>query len=186
MNNLDNSRFTSTTTNQNIDTRRTAAVFQTREAAERAYQKALDEGYSAKEINVFMSEDSRKKYYDSPVLLEEGDKSMDGLGIGGATGGAIGGILAAIAAIGTSLVIPGLGLVIAGPLAAGLAGAGAGSIAGGLVGTLIGWGFPEERVHEFEEGINKGGIVLSVDETHPNSHLSRDWMEIKNSDNTKL
>ena len=35
-----------------------------------------------------------------------------------------------IAAIGTTLVIPGLGLVIAGPIAAGLAGAGAGSITG--------------------------------------------------------
>lgn len=187
MNNLENARFTNTTTNQHLGkTRHTAALFLTREAAEQAYQRALDEGYSPKDINVFMSEASRTKYYGSPVVLEAGDKSMDGLGIGGATGGAIGGIVAAIAAIGTSLVIPGLGLVVAGPIAAGLAGAGAGSIAGGIIGALIGWGFPEERVHEFEAGINQGGIVLSVNETLPNSHLNDDWIEINNTYKDRL
>jgi hypothetical protein len=181
MSNLENARYNTTTSTQFTSpghTRHTTALFLTKEAAERAYQRALDEGYTPNEINVFMSEDSRRKYYGSPVVLDEGDKSMDGLGLGGATGGAIGGIVAAIAAIGTNLVIPGLGLVIAGPLAAGLAGAGAGSIAGGLIGALIGWGIPEERVHEFESGLKSGGIVLSVDETLPHSHLSDDWTEI--------
>ncbi len=183
MNNLENARYNPTNTQfTSADkTRHTTAVFLTKEAAERAYQMALDEGYTPNDINVFMSEDSRKKYYGSPVVLEEGDKSMDGLGLGGATGGAIGGIVAAIAAIGTSLVIPGLGLVIAGPLAAGLAGAGAGSIAGGFLGALIGWGIPEERVHEFESGLKSGGIVLTVDEILPHSHLSDDWAEINNT-----
>jgi hypothetical protein len=51
---------------------------------------------------------------------------------------------------------------VAGPLAAGLAGAGAGSIAGGLIGTLIGWGIPEERVKEYDEGIKRGGIMMAV------------------------
>jgi len=182
MRNIENSGLNSTTTSQHLGTmRHTAVLFSTKEAAERAYQRAIDEGYLPKDINVFMSEDSRKKYYGSPVVLEEGDKSMDGLGLGGATGGAIGGIVAAIAAIGTSLVIPGLGLVVAGPLAAGLAGAGAGSIAGGLIGALVGWGFPEERVHEFEAGINNGGIVLSVNETLPNTHLMDEWSEINST-----
>lgn len=186
MRNIENTGFTTTTTQHLGNTRHTAALFTTKEAAERAYQRALDEGYMAKDINVFMSEDSRKKYYGSPVVLEEGDKSMDGLGLGGATGGAIGGIVAAIAAIGTSLVIPGLGIVVAGPLAAGLAGAGAGSIAGGLIGALVGWGFPEERVQEFESGINQGGIVLSVNETLPNTHLTDDWKEINNTYKSEL
>ena len=57
---------------------------------------------------------------------------------------------AAIAAIGTSLVIPGLGLVVAGPLAAALAGAGAGGTAGGLIGALVGHGMPEDRTKKYE------------------------------------
>lgn len=160
------------------DTRYTTEIFHNQQNAEQAYQRALAQGYSPKDINVIMSEESRKKYYDSPLVLEEGDKSMEGLGIGGAAGGAIGGIVGAIAAIGSNLVIPGLGLVVAGPLAAGLAGAGAGSIAGGVMGTLIGWGISEPHVKEYESGIKSGGIVLMVNDTLPNSTLSDDWKNL--------
>ena len=152
----------------------TTELFKTQEEAEKAYQDALDAGYSPQDINVIMSEDSRKKYYDS-VLVKEGSKASQGMGVGGATGAALGGIVGVIAAMGTNLVIPGLGLVIAGPIVAGLAGAGAGSIAGGLVGSLIGWGIPEERAKVFESGIQSGGIVLGVNETHPDSDLKRTW-----------
>lgn len=156
------------------DMHMTTELFKTQEEAEKAYQDALDAGYSPQDINVLMSEDSRKKYYDS-VLVKEGSKAGEGAGMGGATGAAIGGIVAAIAAIGTSLVIPGLGLVIAGPLAAGLAGAGAGGIAGGLVGALIGWGIPEDKAKVFETGIQSGGIVLGVNENRPGTRLSERW-----------
>lgn len=188
MSNLENARYSDPTTIQYADvgnTRRTTALFLNKDAAERAYQRALDVGYTPKDINVFMSETSRLKYYGTTVVLEKGDKSMDGLGLGGATGGAVGGILAAIAALGTSIAIPGLGIVVAGPLVAGLAGAGAGSIAGGLIGTLIGWGVSEERVHELKSGIQEGGIVLSVDETLPETHLQEDWHDINNTYVTK-
>ena len=82
--------------------------------------------------------------------------------MGGAIGGTIGAIAAAVAAIGTSLAIPGLGLVIAGPLAAAIAGAGAGAATGGLIGALVGWNIPEERVKHYEEGIKNGGILMGV------------------------
>ena len=52
----------------------------------------------------------------SPAEL--GSKAAEGAGVGGAIGGTVGAILAAIAAVGTTIAIPGLGLVIAGPLAA--------------------------------------------------------------------
>ena len=76
--------------------------------------------------------------------------------------GAIGAVAAAIAAIGTSVALPGLGLVIAGPLAAAIAGAGAGAAGGGLVGALVGMGMPEERVKDYEEGVKNGGIMMGV------------------------
>ncbi len=71
-------------------------------------------------------------------------------------------MLATIAAVGTSVAIPGLGLVVAGPLAAALAGAGAGGATGGLVGALIGAGIPEERVTHYESGLKSGGILMGV------------------------
>lgn len=59
-------------------------------------------------------------------------------------------------------MIPGLGLVIAGPIAAGLAGAGAGSITGGIIGALVGSGIPEARAKLYESGIKEGNIVIGV------------------------
>lgn len=156
----------------------TTEVFKTQEDAEKAYQDALDAGYKPQDINVMMSEDSRNKYYDS-VLVKEGSKASDGLAVGSATGAAVGGIVAALAAIGTSLVIPGLGLVVAGPLAAGLAGAGAGGITGGLVGTMIGWGISEDKAKVIESEIASGGIALGVHETLPDSDLSNKWSKYR-------
>lgn len=67
-----------------------------------------------------------------------------------------------IAAIGNSLIIPGLGILIAGPIAAGLAGAGAGAITGGVIGAFVGAGIPEARATLYEKGIKEGNIVIGV------------------------
>ena len=53
-----------------------------------------------------------------------------------------------------------VGLVIAGPLAAGLAGAGAGAATGGLVGALTGTGVPEDEAKIYENEIKDGGIYM--------------------------
>ena len=78
------------------------------------------------------------------------------------SGGGLGAIAAAIAAVGTTIALPGLGLIIAGPLAAAIAGAGAGAATGGIVGALIGWGIPEERIRQYDDGIREGGILMAV------------------------
>jgi uncharacterized protein YjbJ (UPF0337 family) len=73
-----------------------------------------------------------------------------------------GAILATVAAIGTSIAIPGPGVVVAGPIATAFAGAGVGGPAGGIIGALIGWGVPEERAKLYESDLKDGGIVLGV------------------------
>ena len=97
---------------------------------------------------------------------------MEGAGVGGAIGTTTGAIAGAIAAIGTTLVLPGLGLVIAGPLAAGLAGAGAGGIAGGLLGALVNTGFSENYAKDYENALKEGGIVISVISHSKDENLS--------------
>lgn len=138
-------------------------LFDDRESAERAYQSLAERGYSQDDINVVISDETRERHF-SPigVQTEFGTKAAEGAGIGGAIGGTLGAIIAAVLAAGSSLVIPGAGLIVAGPLAAALAGGGAGAASGGLVGALVGWGIPEERVTEYEAGIKKGGILLGV------------------------
>src|SRR5689334_7603944 len=109
-----------------------------------------------------MSDETRKKYFDDDVTSDLGGKAMKGADAGGAIGGTLGAILAALAAVGTSLAIPGLGIVIAGPIAAALAGAGAGGLTGGVIGALVGAGIPEDRAKLYDEDIRKGGIVMGV------------------------
>ncbi len=140
-------------------------LFPDRASAEAGYSSLTDRGYSKDEVNLVMSDDTRKRHFTSAgTETELGNKAAEGAGIGGAIGGTLGAIAAAVAAVGTSLVIPGLGLVIAGPLAAAIAGAGAGAATGGIVGALVGWGLPEERVKQYDEGIRNGGILMGV---HP-------------------
>jgi len=138
-------------------------LFPDRAAAEAAYNAAHTRGYTTDDVNLVMSDDTRVRHFgNEAVETELGNKAAKGAGIGGAIGGTVGAIAAAIAAVGTTLALPGLGLVVAGPLAAAVAGAGAGAAGGGLIGALIGWNMPEERVKEYEEGIKQGGILMGV------------------------
>lgn len=146
------------------DKRLVTGLFNDRDDAERAYNAVGTRGYRSEDINVVMSDETRKRHFENTELAETelGNKAAKGAGVGGAIGGTIGAIAAAVAAVGTSLVVPGLGLVIAGPIAAAFAGAGAGAAAGGIVGALVGWGIPEERVKHYEEGVKRGGILIGV------------------------
>jgi len=138
-------------------------MFRDRSSAEKAYESLHSRGYSKDDVNLLMSDETRKTHFgDETAHTELGDKAMEGAGVGSAIGGTAGAVIGAIAAIGTSVALPGLGLIIAGPLAAALAGAGAGGLTGGLVGALVGSGIPEEHAAEYESGIKDGGIVMGV------------------------
>ena len=142
------------------------AMFTTRHEAEQAYDALLAHGFSKDDVNLVMSDETRKRDFDNDHTEHGdsalGDKAMEDAGKGSAIGGTLGAIGAAIAAIGTSLVLPGVGLVVAGPLAAAFAGAGVGGLAGGLIGALVGSGVPEETAKAYESGLKGGGIVVGV------------------------
>jgi len=177
--------YDSLTDKSKSERRMMTGLFKDRESAERAYNYLHDRGYTKDEINLIMSDETRKKHFiEAKGETEIGTKAMEGAGKGSAIGGAVGAVAGVIAALGTSLVIPGLGLVIAGPIAIGLAGAGAGGFTGGLIGALIGWGIPEERARLYEDKVKEGGIVLGV---NPKDHtdeefIENDWRENKVED----
>lgn len=142
-------------------------LFYDRDSAERAYQAVSDRGYDTNDLNLLMSDETREKHFGNGTPPGEsatalGSKAAEGAGIGGAVGGTLGAILAAVTAAGTSIALPGLGLVLAGPLAAAAMGAGAGAATGGLLGALVGWGIPEERVNRYENGLKEGGILIGI------------------------
>jgi hypothetical protein len=135
-------------------------LFKTRAAAEAAVDAIIKRGYTRDDISVLMSDSTKNKEF----AVQTRSHAADGLGVGGAIGGTVGAVLLAIAAVGTSIAIPGLGgLVVAGPIAAALAGAGAGGAAGGLIGMLIGTGIPEHRAKVYDSGVRGGGILLGIE-----------------------
>lgn len=155
-------------------------MFRDRKSTENAYDSMHDRGYTQDEINLVMSKETHEKYFsDDKAETELGNKAAAGSGAGSAIGGAIGAITGVVAAVGTSIVIPGFGLVVAGPIAAGLAGAGAGGIAGGIIGALVGWGIPKERAKLYESGIKDGHIVMGVQPKSDEDaeYIKRNWHE---------
>jgi hypothetical protein len=160
-------------------------LFPDRESAELGYDALTERGYAQRDVNLVMSDDTRKRHFNGAgEETELGNKAAEGAGVGGALGGTIGGIAAAVAAAGAPLVIPVLGLVIAGPLAGALAGAGAGAATGGLVGALVGWNIPEERVKRYHEGVKKGGILMGVRPRNDEdaAYIERSWKENRAED----
>ncbi len=168
---------TATTGSTTGQSRMLTGMFRDKESAERAYSSLQSRGYSKDDVNLIMSDETRKKHFKNDHDSDLGNKAMEGAGVGSAIGGTLGAIVGAIAAVGTSIALPGLGLVIAGPIAAGLAGAGAGGLTGGILGALVGSGIPEDRAKEYESGIKEGGIVMGVNPRSDEdaTYLENEW-----------
>lgn len=140
------------------------AVFRNRANAQTVHDWLMSRGYQNSEMSVLMSDATRTKYYseNGREHHDVGNMATEGLGVGGAIGTVVGAGIAAIAAIGTAIAIPGLGLVVAGPIAAALAGGGAGAVTGGVLGTLIGLGIPESNARAYEAALREGGVAIGV------------------------
>lgn len=139
-----------------------SSLFDTREAAQDAVNRLEAIGVSRADISViYRDTDSNNQVVTENV--QTGTKASEGAGKGSLIGGTLGAILGALAATATSVVIPGVGIVLAGPIAGAIAGAGAGGITGGILGALVGAGIPEETARVYERGINRGGVVVVAD-----------------------
>jgi hypothetical protein len=169
---------TTTKNQKNTESKKTegrilTGMFSDRESLEQCYNRLHERGYTKDDINLIMSDETRKKHFRDHDT-EIGNKAKEGAGTGSLIGGAVGTAAGIIAALGTSMVLPGLGLIVAGPIVAGLAGAGAGGITGGLIGGLIGAGIPEERAKLYDSGVKNGRIVMGV---HPRNEEDANFFE---------
>jgi uncharacterized protein YjbJ (UPF0337 family) len=152
-------------------------LFRDRQSAETVYNSAKSRGYTDDDMNLMMTDKTRDSWFDGNDDTALGSKALEGAGAGSAIGGTLGAIIGGIAAIGTNVLLPGLGLIVAGPLAAALAGAGAGGLTGGLVGALIGSGIPEDRAKLYEDGVRNGGVVMGVNPRTPEDaeYFENEW-----------
>jgi hypothetical protein len=138
-----------------------SGMFSDLESSTYAYKTLQEKGYKIDDINIMMSDETRKKHFsDKNKESDMASKALEGAEIGSVVGGTVGAIVGIIAMVASSMVVPGLGILVAGPIAAIVASAGAGAITGGVVGALVGIGIPEDRAKLYETGIKNGGIVL--------------------------
>lgn len=124
-------------------------------------------GIGEDDISILMSENTRHKYF----AMDDDTKAPEGTSIGGLSGGIIGAIIGSLSVVGTVL-IPGVGLLVAGPLLGALAGAGIGGAAGGLVGALVGSGIPEHEAKFYEDAIKKEGNIFILVHVHKDDEKS--------------
>jgi hypothetical protein len=137
------------------------AVFLNRFDASAAYDYVMGKGYTRDEVNVMMSNSTHEAFKDEGKH-DVGSMASEGIAAGGALGTAVGAAAAAIVAIGTTVMLPGFGILVAGPILAAFAGGGAGAVAGGLLGGLIGLGLPESNAKAYESALKEGGVVIGV------------------------
>lgn len=96
------------------------------------------------------------------LVLENSTKAPEGAAAGASAGALLGGTLGWLAGIG-SLVIPGLGpLVAAGPMLSALSGLALGGTIGGIGGALVGLGIPEYEAQQYEGKLKEGRILMCV------------------------
>ena len=148
----------------NIDYKRAAGLFYSREEAEAAVRGLKDAGFDQDRISV-IARDADK--VDGVETTEEvGNKADEGAAAGALTGGALGGITGLLVGLG-ALAIPGVGpILLAGAeataIATTLAGGAIGAATGGLVGALIGLGIPEEKAKVYSDRVAGGSFLVMV------------------------
>lgn len=142
------------------------ALYDDLAAAQGAVTELVNAGFSRENISIVARDATGEYSQRMAIYPAEGTDDHVGPVEGSAFGAAVGALTGALVALG-ALVIPGIGPVIAaGPLAAGLAGAATGAIAGGatggIVGGLLNLGVSSDEASYYEEGVRRGGTLVSA------------------------
>ncbi len=136
--------------------RAVVGLFDRQDAAQTALRALRAAGFSDQEIGVVMRDLGGGR--DLVGETAEGG-AANGAATGAATGGLVGGLLGLLG----SLLLPGVGPIVAGGvLGSALVGAGAGAATGGLIGGLIGLGVSPDDARHFDRGFRAGGVVVGV------------------------
>ena len=161
------------------DRKMVTGLFQDRASAERGYHSLMECGHDKADISLVMSDATRERSFaaDSQPKTELSSKAGEAGQLGGPVGATIGTMIPALVAVGTFLALPGLGLIVAGPVAAAIAGAGAAGLAAGVIGALADWGIPKDRIQQYDSGIQDGGILMAVKTRSDQDarHIEQQW-----------
>ena len=136
----------------------TVGVFESKARAEQAIEDLKAAGFDESKIGLVYRDENGETVTDGAA----GDTYAEE---GAVTGAAVGAGAMALGSLAVTFgVIPVIGPVLAvGPLAAALLSAGAGAAAGGIAGALIGWGVPEEDAEYYQNEVQSGRYLVTVE-----------------------
>lgn len=139
-------------------------------------------GYREEDISVLMSEHTHNQYF----APQENTKAPEGAAVGSLSGGILGAIIGGLTLVG-NIILPGSGLLVAGPLVGALTAGAIGAAAGGLIGSLVGAGIPEHEAKFFEDALKQEGRILVVAHV-PKDHVKevKAVFERHNADRLKI
>jgi len=169
-----------------VKIRPVTAAFSDLDAAEHAYAYLMSKGYNHDEVSVVMSEEARTRLGKNSAIVSSHNESevphpSDKVAGGMAASSAVGALSGLVAAAGISMIVPGLGLIVLGPLA------GLGAGLGGALGAIFGipFGVTAERENEdsaekaevdYESHLRQGRVLLSVE---PRTAEDREKIEME-------
>lgn len=159
-------------------------VFNKPGSVKEAFNQLYERGYDRSDISLVMSDKTSRHIFSSVDSEAEKYKTsiLRSAGIGSFLGGSVGAAAAAvIASIAGGILLPGIGITVAGPLALILSGAGAGGVGGGIIGSLIGMGLPKYKVRKYLAGIKNGNILVSFRPHDKNDadYFRKVWIAIR-------
>ena len=141
-------------------------LFDTYPQAEACVRDLEAAGYGRDNVSIIANQERAAGAAGTAVTATTPDRDRSSVAEGAGTGAVIGGVAGGAAGLIASLAglaIPGIGPVLAaGPLIAALTGAGVGAAAGGLFGALTSAGVPDEHAHYYNEGVRRGGSLVTV------------------------
>ena len=171
-NTVGHGRRTETDGDVRFDEGRIDRAFDNVREANAYYDHLVENGYSTNDITVMLSEETKDRFYaDNEHVSDTTDDALKGAGTGSAIGGTAGAIAGAVAAVSGAVLVPGLGLAIAGPLAATLAGAGIGGASGAVIGALTNAGLSDSAATEYKKALDNGEIIISVNPEDGDANL---------------
>jgi hypothetical protein len=152
-------------------------IFNTRAAAIEAADRLRSLGFDGAQLTVFSPGGVGPDLESAPT--DEGEQPGMGAALGGVVGGALGLSAGAVAA---SLVVPGIGSVVALTLgaaaAAGLAGAAAGGAVGRALEHYLSMGIPKDEIFVYEQALREGhSLVVAASDRDDQMEAARRTLE---------
>ncbi|CAA9565121.1 hypothetical protein AVDCRST_MAG81-976 [uncultured Synechococcales cyanobacterium] len=155
--------------------KRAVGVLPSLQAVEHALAELRNSGFDSQRISVVVKDTERQDQLSTADISDPVTNQAEAGAVTGAIAGtALGGLGGLLVGLG-SLVIPGVGPVVAAgsvgvTLATTFAGSGIGAIAGSLAGAFAGIGIPEERAKVYSDRVSQGDYVLMMDGTDEEIH----------------